>query len=245
MINVSLNGKPVKAEPGITILELCKQNKIDIPTLCNDEELNPYGSCWVCLVEVKGRKGFVTSCGTIISEGMEIITASESIHTARKMALELLISNHYADCIAPCTIACPDQVDIQTYISLIANGKYHEAVQVIKEKLPMPLSIGRICPAFCEKECRRQIVDESIAIRQLKRYAADVDNEDVWNYVPEKLPSKNKKVAIIGAGPSGLTCGFYLSNWGYEVHIYEAAPKAGGWLRYGIPEFRKIFWMRK
>jgi len=238
MINVSLNGKPVKVEPGITILELCKQNKIDIPTLCNDEELNPYGSCWVCLVEVKGRKGFVTSCGTTVSEGMEIITDSESIHKARKIALELLISNHYADCIAPCTIACPDFVDIQTYVSLIANGKYHEAVKVIKEKLPMPLSIGRICPAFCEKECRRQIVEESIAIRQLKRYAADMDNEDVWNYVPEKLPSKNKRVAIIGAGPSGLTCGYYLSNWGYEVIIYEAAPKAGGWLRYGIPEFR-------
>ncbi|NLM90379.1 MAG: FAD-dependent oxidoreductase, partial [Candidatus Cloacimonetes bacterium] len=238
MINVSLNGKPVKVEPGITILELCKQNKIDIPTLCNDEELNPYGSCWVCLVEVKGRKGFVTSCGTTVSEGMEIITDSESIHKARKIALELLISNHYADCIAPCTIACPDFVDIQTYVSLIANGKYHEAVKVIKEKLPMPLSIGRICPAFCEKECRRQIVEESIAIRQLKRYAADMDNEDVWNYVPERLPSKNKRVAIIGAGPSGLTCGYYLSNWGYEVIIYEAAPKAGGWLRYGIPEFR-------
>jgi len=238
MINVSLNGKPVKVEPGITILELCKQNKIDIPTLCNDEELNPYGSCWVCLVEVKGRKGFVTSCGTTVSEGMEIITDSESIHKARKMALELLISNHYADCVAPCTVACPDFVDIQTYVSLIANGKYHEAVKVIKEKLPMPLTLGRICPAFCEKECRRQIVDESIAIRQLKRYAADMDNEDVWNYVPERLPSKNKRVAIIGAGPSGLTCGYYLSNWGYEVIIYEAAPKAGGWLRYGIPEFR-------
>ncbi len=107
MINVSLNGKPVKAEPGITILELCKQNKIDIPTLCNDEELNPYGSCWVCLVEVKGRKGFVTSCGTTVSEGMEIITDSESIHKARKMALELLISNHYADCIAPAQLLVP------------------------------------------------------------------------------------------------------------------------------------------
>jgi len=238
MIEVILNGKTVKAEAGISILELCQQHNIDIPTLCNDEELNPYGSCWVCLVEVKGRKGFVTSCGTTISEGMEIITNSEEITRARKMALELLISNHYADCVAPCTIACPDQVDIQTYISLIANGKYHEAVKVIKEKLPMPLSIGRICPAFCEKECRRQIVDESIAIRQLKRYAADVDNEDVWNYVPEKLSTKNKKIAIIGAGPSGLTCGYFLSNWGYEVIIYEAAPQAGGWLRYGIPEFR-------
>ncbi|HPH71945.1 MAG TPA: 2Fe-2S iron-sulfur cluster-binding protein, partial [Candidatus Cloacimonas sp.] len=158
MIEVILNGKTVKAEAGISILELCQQHNIDIPTLCNDEELNPYGSCWVCLVEVKGRKGFVTSCGTTISEGMEIITNSEEITRARKMALELLISNHYADCVAPCTIACPDQVDIQTYISLIANGKYHEAVKVIKEKLPMPLSIGRICPAFCEKECRRQIV---------------------------------------------------------------------------------------
>ena len=238
MIDVILNGKTVKAEPGITILELARQNNIEIPTLCNDEELGSYGSCWVCLVEVKSRKGFVTSCGTTVSEGMEIITDSESIHKARKMALELLISNHYADCVAPCTVACPDFVDIQTYVSLIANGKYHEAVKVIKEKLPMPLSIGRICPAFCEKECRRQIVDESIAIRQLKRYAADMDNEDVWNYVPERLPSKNTRVAIIGAGPSGLTCGYYLSNWGYEVIIYEAAPKAGGWLRYGIPEFR-------
>ena len=238
MIDVILNGKTVKAEPGITILELARQNNIEIPTLCNDEELGSYGSCWVCLVEVKSRKGFVTSCGTTVSEGMEIITDSESIHKARKMALELLISNHYADCVAPCTVACPDFVDIQTYVSLIANGKYHEAVKVIKEKLPMPLTLGRICPAFCEKECRRQIVDESIAIRQLKRYAADMDNEDVWNYVPERLPSKNKRVAIIGAGPSGLTCGYYLSNWGYEVIIYEAAPKAGGWLRYGIPEFR-------
>ncbi len=176
---------------------------------------------------------------------MEIITDSESIHKARKIALELLISNHYADCIAPCTIACPDFVDIQTYVSLIANGKYHEAVKVIKEKLPMPLSIGRICPAFCEKECRRQIVEESIAIRQLKRYAADMDNEDVWNYVPEKLPSKNKRVAIIGAGPSGLTCGYYLSNWGYEVIIYEAAPKAGvgcvmEFRNFGFP---KMFWI--
>ncbi|HPV00692.1 MAG TPA: 2Fe-2S iron-sulfur cluster-binding protein, partial [Candidatus Cloacimonas acidaminovorans] len=138
MIDVILNGKTVKAEPGITILELARQNNIEIPTLCNDEELGSYGSCWVCLVEVKSRKGFVTSCGTTVSEGMEIITDSESIHKARKMALELLISNHYADCVAPCTVACPDFVDIQTYVSLIANGKYHEAVKVIKEKLPMP-----------------------------------------------------------------------------------------------------------
>jgi len=238
MIEVILNGQKVEVEPGTSILDLARSHGIEIPTLCHDEELKPYGSCWVCAVEVKGRRGFVTSCGTMLSPGMEIVTDSPEIHAARKMALELLISNHYADCEAPCKIACPDHVDIQSYVSLIANGQYHEAVKVIKDTLPMPLSIGRVCPAFCEKECRRQIVEEPIAIRQLKRFAADEDLGDVWNYIPEKGADTGKKIAIIGAGPSGLTCGYYLSNQGHAVTVFEAAPQAGGWLRYGIPEYR-------
>ncbi len=238
MIEVTLNGKKILAPSGITILELATQQGIHIPTLCHDDELNPFGSCWVCAVEVKGRKGFVTSCGTKIIPNMEIVTDSPEIHAARKMALELLISDHYADCEAPCRLACPGKVDVQTYVSLIANGQYHEAVRVIKETLPMPLSIGRVCPAFCEKECRRTIVEEPIAIRQLKRFAADMDLNDVWSYLPEKKEDTGNKIAIIGAGPSGLTCGYYLSNKGHEVKLFEAAPQAGGWLRYGIPEYR-------
>jgi formate dehydrogenase major subunit len=237
-IEVTLNGTKVAADTGMTILDLAKKHGIEIPTLCHDEELKPYGSCWVCAVEVKGRRGFVTSCGTYLSDGMEINTDSEEIRQARKMALELLVSDHYADCEAPCKIACPDHVDVQGYVSLIANGQYHEAVKVIKDTLPMPLSIGRVCPAFCEKECRRQLVEDPIAIRQLKRYAADEDLNDYWTYVPEKMPEKGKKIAIIGAGPSGLTCGYYLSNNGYAVDVFEASPAAGGWLRYGIPEYR-------
>ena len=237
-IEVTLNGIKVTAQTGMTILDVAKKNGIEIPTLCHDEELKPYGSCWVCAVEVKGRRGFVTSCGTYLTDGMEITTDSEDIHQARKMALELLISDHYADCEAPCKIACPDHVDVQSYVSLIANGQYHEAVQVIKDKLPMPLSIGRVCPAFCERECRRQLVEDPIAIRQLKRYAADEDLNDYWTYVPEKQPAKGKKIAIIGGGPSGLTCGYYLTNNGYDVDVFEASPAAGGWLRYGIPEYR-------
>ncbi|MFA6721205.1 MAG: FAD-dependent oxidoreductase, partial [Candidatus Cloacimonadaceae bacterium] len=238
MIDVTLNGIHVQTEAGITILELARRNGIQIPTLCHDEELKPFGSCWVCAVEVKGRRGFVTACGTNVTPGMDITTDSEDIRAARKMALELLISNHYADCEAPCKIACPDHVDIQSYVSLIANGQYHDAVKVIKDTLPMPLSIGRVCPAFCEKECRRQIVEDPVAIRQLKRFAADQDLGDVWNYIPEKADPSGKKIAIIGAGPSGLTCGYYLSNLGHEVWVFEAAPAAGGWLRYGIPEYR-------
>jgi formate dehydrogenase major subunit len=238
MIEISLNGKKIKTEPGKTILQLAEEHGISIPTLCHDKELKPFGSCWVCAVEVKGRRGFVTSCGTEIADGMEIVTDSKEIHAARKMALELLLSDHYADCEAPCKMACPDKVDVQTYVSLIANGQLHEAVKVIKENLPMPLSIGRVCPAFCEEECRRSLVDDSIAIRQLKRHAADFDLNDDWTWTPEKEEDKGKKIAIVGAGPSGLTCGFYLSNKGYDVTVYEAAPAAGGWLRYGIPEYR-------
>ncbi|MFO7660188.1 MAG: 2Fe-2S iron-sulfur cluster-binding protein [Candidatus Cloacimonadaceae bacterium] len=219
-IEVTLNGTKVAADTTMTILDLAKQHGLEIPTLCHDEELKPYGSCWVCAVEVKGRRGFVTSCGTYLTDGMEIITDNEEIHQARKMALELLISDHYADCEAPCKIACPEHVDVQSYVSLIANGQYHEAIKVIKDTLPMPLSIGRVCPAFCEKECRRQLVEEPIAIRQLKRYAADEDLNDHWSYVPERLPDKGKKVAIIGGGPSGLTCGYYLSNNGYEADVF-------------------------
>jgi formate dehydrogenase major subunit len=238
MIKLKLNGKEVKAKAGQTILEVANENGIAIPTLCHDEELKPFGSCWVCAVKVVGRRGFVTSCGTEVLDGMEVITDSEDVIGARKMALELLLSDHYADCEAPCKIACPNHVDIQSYVSLIANGEHHEAVKVIKETLPMPLSIGRVCPAFCEEECRRAVVDEPIAIRQLKRHASDFDLNDDWSYVPQKEKSNGKKIAIVGGGPSGLTCGYYLSNKGYDVTVFESAPKAGGWLRYGIPEYR-------
>ncbi len=238
MITLKINGKEVKTAKGNKILDVVNENGIQIPTLCHDKELSPYGSCWVCAVKVKDRKGFVTACGTEALDGMEIETDSNEVHKARKMALELLLSDHYADCEAPCKLVCPNHVDIQSYVSLIANGQHREAVKVIKETLPMPLSIGRVCPAFCEEECRRAIVDEPIAIRQLKRHAADFDIFHKTPYVPPKDPDNGKSVAIIGAGPSGLTCGYYLSNQGYDVSVFESAPKAGGWLRYGIPEYR-------
>lgn len=237
-IKIKLNGKNFSEKQGKTILEVAQEHGIEIPALCNDDYLEPYGSCWVCLVEVKG-KGFVPSCATEIVEGMEIETDNKNVRSARKMALELLLSDHHADCIAPCTIACPAHVDVQGYIALVNDGLYHEAVKLIKEKLPLPLSVGRVCPAFCEDECRRQLVEEPIAIRQIKRFAADKDIEDAMNtYIPTPKSPTGKRVAIIGAGPAGLTVGYYLSLEGHECTIYEALPEAGGMLRYGIPEFR-------
>ncbi|MFZ4520157.1 MAG: molybdopterin-dependent oxidoreductase [Bacteroidales bacterium] len=239
-LNIILNGNIVKGFQGETILELANRHGIEIPTLCNDERLEPFTSCYVCVVEVEGMRGHQPSCSTKLTEGMKIITDNEGIRKSRKMALELMLSNHYADCIGPCKQTCPAGVDVQGYISLIDKGQYSEAVALIKETNPLPAICGRVCVRPCETECRRNLLDEGapVGIDYLKRFASDYDLASPDKYVPKVKPSTGKKVAVIGAGPGGLSVGHFMQIEGHQVDIYEAAPKSGGWLRYGIPEYR-------
>jgi formate dehydrogenase major subunit len=239
-VNIILNGTIVDGYRGETILELAKRNNIEIPTLCNDPRLEPFTSCFVCVVEVEGLRGLQPSCSTKINEGMRIETDNEKIHRARKTALDLLVSNHYADCIGPCKQTCPAGVDVQGYISLIEKGKYHDAVGLIKETNPLPAICGRVCVRPCEVACRRNLLDEgaAVGIDYLKRFASDIDIDSPDKWKPILKPATGKKVAVIGAGPAGLSCGFFLQKEGHQVDIFEASPKAGGWLRYGIPEYR-------
>ncbi len=236
-IKVTINGKPYTASPGQTILEVVRAYDIDdIPTLCWDPKLPPYGSCYLCVVEVEGLEKLIPSCSSPVAEGMVIHTDNERIRQSRKTALELLLSNHYADCLGPCTQTCPAGVDVQGYIALIAMGKYREAVKLIKETNPLPLVCGRVCVRECEAACRRNRVDSPVGIDYLKRYAADIDIEDPW--VPELPPGNGKKVAVVGGGPAGLTCAYFLITRGYGVTLFERSPHLGGMLRYGIPEYR-------
>ncbi len=239
-LNIILNGNIVKGFPGETILNLANRHGIEIPTLCNDERLEPFTSCYVCVVEVEGMRGHQPSCSTKLTEGMKIITESEGIRKSRKMALELMLSNHYADCIGPCKQTCPAGVDVQGYISLIDKGQYSEAVALIKETNPLPAICGRVCVRPCEAECRRNLLDEGapVGIDYLKRFASDYDLASPEKYVPAVKPSTGKKIAVLGAGPGGLSVGHFMQIEGHQVDIYEAAPKSGGWLRYGIPEYR-------
>jgi len=239
-LNIILNGNIVKGFPGETILSLAERNGIKIPTLCNDERLEPFTSCYVCVVEVEGMRGHQPSCSTKITEGMKIHTDTEGVRKSRKMALELMLSNHYADCIGPCKQTCPAGVDVQGYISLIDKGQYSEAVALIKETNPLPAICGRVCVRPCESECRRNLLDEGapVGIDYLKRFASDYDLESPGKYIPAVKPSTGKKVAVIGAGPGGLSAGHFMQIEGHQVDIYEAAPKPGGWLRFGIPEYR-------
>ncbi|AOY76162.1 NAD(P)-binding protein [Clostridium formicaceticum] len=237
-LRLNINGKEVIGYKGQTVLEIAKANGIDIPTLCHDERVKAYGSCGLCVVEVAGVPKLLRSCATEASDGMVVQTNTPKIKGSRKMALELLLSDHVGDCRPPCVTACPAKTDCQGYVGLIANGQYKEAVKLIKEQLPLPASVGRVCPHPCEDACRRKLVDEPVSIMWLKRFVADIDLRDEEEFIPEIKPATGKRIAVVGGGPSGLTAAYYLAKEGHKVVIYEAMPELGGMLRYGIPQYR-------
>jgi formate dehydrogenase major subunit len=237
MIKVKINGQEVEAEPGSTILEVVREKELDdIPTLCHADDLEPYGSCFVCVVEIKGKKNLVPSCATEIAPGMEIETRNQRVIAARKMALELLCSNHYADCVSPCMEGCPAGVDAQGYIALSAMGEYIKAVDLIRQTNPLPAICGRVCVRKCELVCRRKDVDEPVAINNVKRYITDIPG--IYDRNPEREPETGKSIGIIGSGPAGLTAAWFLGKKGHRPVIYEAMERSGGMLRYGIPQYR-------
>ena len=235
-VNLVVNGKKVEAKPGQTVLDVVReQNLDDIPTLCHDPKLEPYGSCFLCVVEVKGAPRLLPACVTRIRDGMEVTTRNDRILHARRTALELLLSDHFADCVCPGQFACPAGVDIQGYVSLARLGYYNEALSLIRERNPLPVVCGRVCVRKCEVKCRRNDVDEPVGINFVKRYLAE--NASAVNKPKATKPS-GKRVAIVGGGPAGLTCANYLAPKGHEVTLFEMLPKLGGMLRYGIPSYR-------
>jgi formate dehydrogenase major subunit len=239
ILNVILNDKIVQAQKGESILELAKRLNVHIPTLCNDNRLDPFSSCYLCVVEIVGMRSLQPACSTKVNEGMKIYSDNDKVRKSRKTALELLLSNHYADCVAPCRQTCPAGVDVQGYISLINKGLYKEAVALIKEVNPLPAICGRVCVRPCEVACRRNLLEGTgVGIDYLKRYASDLDLASGEPFKPGLKPKTGKRTAIIGAGPAGLTAAYYLAAEGIEAEIFEASPSPGGMLRYGIPPYR-------
>lgn len=236
-IRLTINGQEIEAEPGKTILEVVRENEMDdIPTLCHSSELEPYGSCFVCVVEVKGRPYLVPSCATRVAPDMIVETRNDRVVEARKTALELLISNHYADCISPCMEGCPAHVDVQGYIALSAMGQYKKAVDIIREANPLPAICGRVCVRKCEAVCRRSDVDAPVGINAIKRFVSDTPG--IYDDDPVVAPPTGKSVGIVGAGPAGLTAAWFLAGSGHKPVIYEAQARSGGMVRYGIPVYR-------
>ena len=237
-IKLTINGKLCTGVQGETILTIAARNGIEIPTLCHNDTVAHYGACGLCVVECEGSPKLLRSCSTLAADGMVINTEGARCVQARKVALELLMSDHDGDCLGPCRLACPAGTDCQAYVKQVALGNTREAVRIVKEKLPLPASIGHVCPHPCERDCRRNLVEEPISIALIKRYMsmAELGKADAWK--PEKAAPSGKRVGIIGGGPAGLTAAYYLALKGHDVTLTEQMPQMGGMLRYGIPQYR-------
>ena len=237
-VNVTIDGRNIAVEAGTTVLAAARHFGIHIPTLCSVEGLDPSASCFVCAVQVEGKRTLSPSCALPVADGMVVTTDSADIRAARKMALELLFSDHAGDCIAPCAVQCPAGLDIPGFVRRLGEDDVAGAMDVLLDRLALPGSLGRICPRLCEQSCRRCGHDEGLAIAALHRYAPDRDADARHRTLPECAPPTGKSVAIIGAGPAGLSAALYLLQRGHTCAIYDAHAEPGGMLRYGIPEYR-------
>ena len=240
-IKVVVNEREIEVYENLTILQALLQEDIHIPHLCYDIRLErSNGNCGLCVVELSEQSGKreVKACQTPIKENMVITTNSAKLESYRKIRLEQILSDHNADCVAPCSLTCPANIDIQSYLRHAGNGNFETALRVIKENNPFPIVCGRVCPHPCEAACRRNLVDTPVAINHVKRFIADWDLSREQAWTPKKNKSTGKKIAIIGAGPSGLSAAYYSAINGHDVTVFERQQHAGGMMRYGIPEYR-------
>lgn len=359
-IKLKIDGQEVESIKGKTVLAAALEAGIYIPHLCYHPDLSPLGACRVCVVEIAGMADMVTSCTTLAEEGMDVKTKTDGVAQVRRLAVELMMAAHPADCttcpkylkcelqslaqylgitdsrlrrrlretpvntmnplflhdltrcvlcgrcvrachelrgvkvlhyikkdgetfigigygdtlladagcrfcgacaevcptgalrdrdgliepeinrkaaLVPCKGACPAGIDIPRYLHFIREKDYAQALAVIRERVPFPNVLGRICNHPCEVACRRRELNEAVAIRELKRFAAAHDDrnvrENAW-----QVPPTGKRIAVVGAGPSGLTAAYYLSRQGHSVTVFEALPFPGGMMRVGIPAYR-------
>ncbi len=249
MVSIKIDGKKLEVPAGSYLLHAAKKAGVEIPALCHYEGLKHFTSCMVCIVKDTDTGQLLPSCSVIAEDGMNIITLDEEIFQSRKAALELLLSDHTGDCQAPCQLACPAHMDIPLMNRLLAEGKVDEALSVVDRDIPIPSVLGRICHAPCEGACRRKTIDESVSVCLLKRYAGDfgksahqidagaaisddagTSKSDADGAVKAASQIDAGKVAVIGAGPAGLSAAYYLRRSGHHVILFDRNERAGGLL---------------
>ena len=242
-IKLEIDGRELTGTEGQTILEVCRANGIEVPTLCYEPKLPGFGACRMCVVEVEGDDHPAISCGREAVTGMVVRTQTDEVRRLRRTNLELIFSDHNAYCLPPCQNKCPSHIDIPGFLKANAEGKFRESARIFKRTIPFPSILGRVCPAPCEEHCRRDEVDEAIAIRDSHRYAGDIvlaaQKDGIEAPLPfETQPKTGKSVAIVGSGPAGMSAAYYLQLSGHDTTVFERNAAPGGMLRYGIPEYR-------
>jgi pyruvate/2-oxoacid:ferredoxin oxidoreductase beta subunit/NADPH-dependent glutamate synthase beta subunit-like oxidoreductase/ferredoxin len=232
-VSLHIDDRTVQASPNETVLDVARREGVDIPALCSEAGTAGWGACRLCLVEIEGTAKLQAACTTKVAEDMVVRTDTPRVRARRESYLRMYLSDHNAYCEAPCTHACPTHLDIPGYLAALAAGEIAVAAAIVRRELPFPGVLGRICPRYCEPVCRRGDVDEPIAICALHRAVADNADSRLVAGSPT-----GKRVAVIGAGPAGLSAAWFLTKAGHQVTLYDRNEQAGGLLRYGSPEFR-------
>jgi len=358
-MKLTINGQEVEGREGLTVLQVAEEAGIFIPHLCAHPDLTPVGGCRQCMVCIDGATEPVCACETLAADGMVVDANAPEAERVRKMAMQLILATHPADCsgcpkfgicelqsmyqymgvspqgwrlksrpvptdesnplithmftrcvrcgrcvracrevrgvkvldyqrtedgirigtdglvslvdancrfcgacievcptgsildavnimhedrsrednIVPCRATCPAHIDIPSYLRHLNAGDYDGATAVIREHVPFPEALGRVCTHACEDECKRGVVNEPVSICREKRAAATYES-GAWKANVRHDPLTGKKVAVVGAGPAGLTAAYYLAGKGHAVTVFEANEKTGGQMRYGIPAYR-------
>lgn len=238
MIRLKIDHIEIEVAKGTTVLEAAREAGIRIPSMCYLKGYDNHPSCMVCLVKDNATGNMMPSCSLKAEEGMDIAASEDDVVIARRQALELLMSDHAGDCEAPCSLACPAGMEIPLMNRLIAERRFTEALSVVKKDIALPYILGYICPAPCEKACRRKQIDDAVSICLLKRFTAtksDITIKPDRFQKPVRF-SPEKRIAIIGSGPAGLAAAYYTVICGNSCDVFEKSEQPGGTLRYAIPE---------
>lgn len=216
MFKLTIDKQLAQAAPGETILSVATGLGIDIPTLCHDTRLPHLNACMVCLVRDMKTDRMIPACSYPVEDGMDIDASSGAVIQARRDALELLLREHFGDCEAPCRRGCPACLDIAAMMKAVVGGNWAAAGDIVRERIPIPMILGEICPAPCEKTCRRKAVDSALSIREIKGAVGCFSSAK-----PATNKPTGKCVAVVGGGPAGVSTAWFLRENGYAVTIYE------------------------
>lgn len=231
MPKITINNQQVEVEPGTTLIHAIRDLGIEVPTLCYWEGVSPMNSCMLCVVREARTGNLLPSCSSLAQEGMVIETDSGDVCQARKEVLELIVSEHVGDCEAPCSHTCPASMNIPVMMRQIYEGHFDEAAFTVHNGLVFPWTLGYICPAPCQNPCRRKSYDTTMEIRELHKTVA---SKSVFNN-PELLDvpaPTGKRVAVVGAGITGMAAAWVIRKFGHECTIFEKEPIAGGKMRF-------------
>ena len=233
---LTIDDQRIEAKPGDTILQAARAAGIEIPTLCYLEGFEAGASCMVCAVKLKHNGQFIPACGSRVVDGMEVEHDTAEVRDTRRMALELLFSDHLGDCLSPCQRICPAHLGIPAILKHMRGGDPGKAAAVARRDLALAGMLCRICHRPCESGCRRGTHDESVAIAELVVHAIDTELAAGNPRPPLRSPEQLGQVAIIGSGFTGLSAAWFLAQQGVACTVIDQNPEPAATLRAAYPD---------